>query len=472
MPNTNNIERVLRPNDKTPILAKQYGLTPRWFPLAHHPTQQAFLHSRKRFIIVVKGRRAGGTEIGKRKLLLRALLGSKYHDPRFFCGAPTHQQATRIFWKDLKAMVPRKWIRHISESEKSITLVTGAEIWVTGLDKPERIEGTSWDGCIVTEVANVRREGWEENIRPALMDRSGWAILESAPEGRNHFYELNRSAEQEMREYGNQSAWEAFHWRSESVLPLYGQAQEVIEARRHMDPLTYEQELGAAFINFQGRAYYAFQQNLHCASLTYDPNKPLIFGFDFNVEPGVAVVMQEQRLPPPAGQMGTAVIGEVYIKRNSNTELVCDKLYEKYRDHQGTIICDGDATGGARHTSQTTGTDWDLIRKKLLDYFGNRVSIRVPSTNPPVRDRVNAVNSRLMSVDGGIQMMVNPDMAPHVVLDLEGVTRDASGDIDKSKHKDDGLTHISDAIGYYVHRRFPVRASTADSLDVDTLLAA
>jgi len=46
--------------------------------------------------------------------------------------------------------------------------------------------------------------------------------------------------------------------------------------------------------------------------------------FDFNVSPGVAVIGQEQMLP--SGMQGTAIIGEVYIPRNSNTVKVCNKI--------------------------------------------------------------------------------------------------------------------------------------------------
>ena len=435
---------------------KQFGLTPRWTPMAQHDEQQAFLHSAHRFITLPKGRRSGGTEMSKRIMIHRAVLGSEYPDPRYFLGAPTHQQAVRIFWKDVKAFLPPEWVRRVSESDKYVELITGAEIWVTGLDKPERIEGTPWDGCAITEFANVRGRAWEENIRPALADRAGWAILESAPEGRNHFFELDRIAKAMQKKEGPRSAWGAYHWRSESVLPLYGRGAEIAEAKRDMDPMTYEQEFGASFINFEGRAYYTFDERLHCAKLEYDPRQPLIFCFDFNVEPGVACVCQEMLLPPPAGQVGTGVIGEVYIQRGSNTPKVCDELYELYKDHQGAIVCYGDPTGGARASSQTEGTDWDLIRGKLLDSFGRRVTYRVPKGSPSVRGRVNALCSRLLSVDGGVRLMVDPMKAPHMVLDLEGVSRTSDGDIDKGKHKDDGLTHLSDSLGYYVVYKFPV----------------
>lgn len=53
--------------------------------------------------------------------------------------------------------------------------------------------------------------------------------------------------------------------------------------------------------------------------------------------------------------------------------------------------------------------------------------------------------------------MVDPQHAPQTVKDFEGVRllEGGSGEIDK-KH-DPKLTHVTDAIGYYVARAYPVR---------------
>jgi hypothetical protein len=71
----------------------------------------------------------------------------------------------------------------------------------------------------------------------------------------------------------------------------------------------------------------------------------LSFAFDFNVEPGVAVVIQEQQLLN--GLQGTAVIGEVWIPRASSTPAVCRKLAADWGNHAGPVRIYADATGGA-----------------------------------------------------------------------------------------------------------------------------
>lgn len=439
----------------------------RYYPLRPYPPAQlAYARSRHRFNVVPAGRRSGKTERAKRKLVRRALSVHELRHaetPRFFAAAPTHAQAKAIYWQDLKALTRPFWAGRPSESELVIRLVTGAEIVVTGLDKPERIEGSPWDGGVLDEYANMRPSAWSENVRPALSDRHGWCDLIGVPEGRNHYYDLYGRATAEQAEHGAASEWGAFSWVSADVLP----APEIEAARRDLDELTFQQEYEASFVNFEGRAYYSFT-DANTARLRdrYDPAQPLIVCLDFNVAPGVAAVAQE--LPLPSGVTGTAVIGEVWIENNSNTPAVCRKLIADWGGHRGRVEVFGDATGGARGTAQVQGSDWDLAKQVLrrgdpsqgLAGFGDRVTFHIPPSNPAERARVNAMNSRCCAADGTRRLLVDPTSAPHVVRDLEGVRtlKGGSGEIDKKA--DPKLTHVSDALGYYVAAQFPVVRNT------------
>ena len=188
----------------------------------------------------------------------------------------------------------------------------------------------------------------------------------------------------------------------------------------------------------------------------------MIFCFDFNVNPGVAVICQEQVFT--SGVEGTGVIGEVWIENNSNTYRVTAELCDQWKNHLGPVYCYGDASGGSRHTSQTEGSDWELIKKGLYRRFPGRYHIRIPGANPSVRARINAVNSRCKAMDGTVRLMVDPAKAPHVVKDLEGTPVTPEGLIDKEK--DSSLSHLSDSIGYYLAERWPVRNRKAGTSDL------
>ncbi len=445
----------------------------RLYPLRYHEKQDAYLNSKTRFNVVPAGRRSGKTEIAKRKVVRQLFTPNEFDDPRYFCAAPTYAQAKAIYWADLKKMIPAPLRARVSETDLCIETILGSEVWVFGLDKPERIEGRPWDGGILDEYGNMKAGAWGENVRPALSDRKGWCDLIGVPEGRNHYYDIALYAQE-----SGDPEWAFFTWFSSDILD----AAEIAAAKRQLDELVYQQEYEASFVNFEGRAYYPFSRLLHCPPTTnplvYDIGRPLIFAFDFNVDPGICAVMQEQILP---GQYerdangllmldrpvwGTGAIGEVWIPRNSNTQAVCRKLVQDWGHHQGRVICYGDASGGARGSAKVQGSDWDIIKAELRPTFGDRLAFKVPAANGPVRSRVNAVNTRLKSRDGTIRLMVCPQRAPHVAKDLEGVVtlKGGSGELDKKSNLE--LTHISDGLGYYVVAEFPISNNKLQTLQI------
>lgn len=393
---------------------------------------------------------SGKSEIvGKRRFVYRAAAGVPCPNPKYFVAAPTRDQVWRLYWNDLKTMtLPfRDPNKPPSESKLIIYLRGNIEIHLLGMDKPERIEGSHWDGGVLDEFANMKKTTWEAHVRPALSTPGrplAWCDFVGVPEGRNHFYDLTQRAKAIEVDEGKRSDWKTYHWVSSDIVA----PEEIAKAKSEMDELVFRQEYEGSFENFSGRAYYNFNSDIHCAKLHYDPRKDLIFCFDFNVDPGVAAVVQEQWFVDPKTQIPiinspcTGIIGEVYIPKNSNTIAVCNKLVEDWGSHQGRVLLYGDPSGGHRATSQIRGTDWDLVKEVLLPVYGDRLVSKVLRRQPSMRARTNAVNSRLMNTLGQARMQVDPRRAPHVVIDFEGVTllEGGSGELDKKSNLE--LTHM------------------------------
>jgi hypothetical protein len=120
-------------------------------------------------------------------------------------------------------------------------------------------------------------------------------------------------------------------------------------------------------------------------------------------------------------------------------------------------LCYGDATGGSGGTAKVDGSDWSLIKQYLRPVFGDKLRFRVDQSNPLERVRVNAVNSRCKSADGQVRLLVSKSGCPNLIKDFEGVRviEGSAGDIDKDA--DPKLTHLTDAIGYYIEKCFPVQ---------------
>lgn len=352
--------------------------------------------------MVPAGRRSGKTEIAKRWLVLNLWRAKEqpkpWPDPRYFAAAPTRDQAKRIFWDDLKRLVPKPWIKNVSESGLCITTRWGAELWVVGLDVAARMEGTPWDGGVIDELANCREGIWGANIRPALSDRQGWAWLIGVPD-RDAPGQVEYKRMVEYAKSGQDPEWDCFSWPSADILP----ASEIESARRQMDPEMFDQEYGGKFVLAGGLAFPTFDQKQHvnASEAIYDPSLPLCLSFDFNVNPFCFGAIQHKR-----GKVRPRIIHEFRLS-DSDTNTACEAFldwYEKLDPKPCALSIYGDASGNARDSTSGV-SDWLIIQKRLKNLSPRFV---VPSSNPPIKDTLNAVRARLKNAANEIGVVINP----------------------------------------------------------------
>lgn len=443
--------------------------TARWWPARLGPKQHGFLHSRADLNVTAAGRRVFKSEAAVRRAV-RFAITTKIPKARGFLCAPTQQQAEDIWWESLLDLIPPWALRSykpINLSDRIVYLWNGSRIRVAGLDKPSRIEGGNWDFGCVTEYGDCKPDIYDAKIEPMVVNLADGAYcdIEGVPEGLNHYFRMKQVIEEQIA--GGASHVAYWHWTTVDHLHLYlgrDEAERKIQnARDRLDPLLFRQEYMGDWVTFTGRIYHGFDRDVHATlPLQYNRDRPLIFAFDFNRKPGVAAVLQEQYLvdhPTIPDGWCTCVIGEVWIPDGSNTSKVAMRLRAEW-EHihtSGEVHIYGDSTGGRSTSSSVEGGDWTLVKAELLPWLGRRLRMKV-STNPHEIDRVNAVNSHLMSASGVARMAFCPINAPRAIDDFEGTrvieTGPNSGRIDKKS--DPLMSHLSDAIGYYVVDRFPI----------------
>ena len=152
-----------------------------------HAQGQVFT-SRKRFRVLVAGRRFGKSYLSCIELLRGAI---ERPGETFFYAAPTYRMAKDIAWKVLKKLVPRAWIKSKNETDLKIELVNGSTIELKGTENAMALRGRSLAGVVLDEAAFMSSDVWFEVIRPALADKQGWALFISTPDGTaSWFYEL------------------------------------------------------------------------------------------------------------------------------------------------------------------------------------------------------------------------------------------------------------------------------------------
>jgi phage terminase large subunit len=80
-------------------------------------------------------------------------------------------------------------------------------------------------------------------------------------------------------------------------------------------------------------------------------------------------------------------------------------------------------------------------------------TVRVKNVHPQIRDRINAVNSRLKNTNEQRMMFIDPK-CKNIIRGLE---RHLYKEGTTQPDKDSGFDHMNDAIGYAVDYLFPIR---------------
>lgn len=196
-----------------------------------------------RFSVLVCHRRFGKT-VGTVIHMLMMALTNKKPAPHYAYVAPFRNQAKMIAWQYLKHYTSTIVGVKVNESDLFVELPSmvkgwpGARLYIIGADHPDALRGTYWDGAILDEYAQIKKEIWDEVIRPALADREGWAVFIGTPKGQDAFYEMYQRAQREP-------SWFSCLYRVDEsgVLPQ----SEIDDMTRDMTDMAIRQELYCDF---------------------------------------------------------------------------------------------------------------------------------------------------------------------------------------------------------------------------------
>ena len=388
--------------------------------------QQKIAKDTARFRVVVAGRRFGKTHLAIRELCYHA------KEPNRECWAvmPTYRQAKQVVWRKLKKQLQElRWIEKVNESELSITLKNNSTISLKGADNYDSLRGVGLDFIVLDEFADISPEAWFETLRPTLSDTGGKALFIGTPKGiGNWAYELFQMPEEDP-----------INWHSYSYTTIDGgrvPQSEIEQAQRDLDVRTFRQEYLATFETFRGRIYYAFERKENVRALDNLNTDVIYTGWDFNIDPMSVVVAVRQ------GD-DLYVIDEIRMY-SSNTQEAVEEVRARYP--RSKIWAYPDPACRQRKTS--AGGSTDLIQLQNAGFV-----VKCPHSHTPVRDRINAVNSRLCGSNGTRHLFV----APKCKHTIEGLERQVYKEGTSTPDKDSGYDHGNDALGYMIDYMFPIR---------------
>jgi hypothetical protein len=391
-------------------------------PLSQAQSQIA--KDRKRFRVVIAGRRFGKTHLAIRELCYHAREPNK----EVWMIAPTYRQVKQIVWKKLKhRLQDLRWAEKINETELTINLKNGSTISLKGADNHDSLRGVGLDFIVLDEFADIAPEAWFETLRPTLSDKQGRAMFIGTPKGMNWAYELYQNNLDDPE-----------NWSSYQFTTLEGgnvPEEEIVQARRDLDERTFRQEYMATFETFAGRVYYSFERIHNVRKCEVEDRSVLYVGMDFNINPMSAVI---------AIRYGDVlhVVDEIALY-SSNTQEAVDEIKSRYP--KSKIWVYPDPASRQRKTSAGGLTDLTILQNAGF-------VVKAPHSHTPVRDRINAVNARLCSTDGKRQLFVDPKCKTTIECLERQIYKEGSSQPDK----DAGYDHSNDALGYMVDYMFPV----------------
>jgi predicted phage terminase large subunit-like protein len=223
--------------------------------------QEEVLGHPARFKIPLWGRRSGKTTLGSISLLtghgpwvadngaMRRSWKGALNGGNMAWVSPTAPMATDT-WQFLKNATVPLWQGNNSaknETFRRIYLPGGGVISVKSADDPDSLRGAGYDGVVLDEFAQMRKEVWTQVLLPTLLDRRGWAIFIGTPKGYNWAHDLYQQAQIEP------DLWKT--WQQPTHLNPLIAPEDIEIMAREMNPTEYAQEILAEFIMGEGTIF-------------------------------------------------------------------------------------------------------------------------------------------------------------------------------------------------------------------------
>jgi hypothetical protein len=367
--------------------------------LSLRPMQGRIFRDRRRFRVVLAGRRGGKTVLGAVELVrgMAEVPGTYYYV------APTYRMAKDIAWDTYKAIIPERWIRKKNEQSLRIDIINGSTLYLKGSEDPDSLRGPALSGVVMDECAFQQEYTWRSVIRPALSDRNGWALFTTtpSPEGTaGWFYELILLLQHgDLADPGLQTLdpeqWSLYEYTSlqGGNIPLH----EIEEARRTLAPEVFEREYEAKIMSNTGLVASCFSMANVDSSVEDDPELPAYFGIDFNNDPLTAICANIVRINGRAAEL--RVFNEIQLK-SATTWDMAEVLNDLYGENRRKIACP-DPTGKRKQTSGIGTSDLQILRRA-------GITVYAPENPYNTADKIRAVNAALRTADGEVHTKIHP----------------------------------------------------------------
>jgi hypothetical protein len=389
--------------------------------------QKEVFTSEARFRVLITGRRFGKTFLALNELAKF----SRYPKKKVWYIAPTFRMCKDIMLDPLvEKMTKHKWISKVNYSDLTITLKNKSIIQLRSSDNFNSLRGVGLDFICIDEFSDVDERAWFEVLRPTLSDKSreGSALFLGTPRGFGN-WSYNLYTRQD-----NDKNWQSFQFTTLDG----GQVSqsEIDQAKNDLDDRTFRQEYMASFEKYSGQIYYNFDREQNVVEEYKTTTNSIHIGVDFNISPMSAVISEVK-------QDDLYVYDEIVIY-SSNTDELVEEINNRYSGKH--IFVYPDPASKQRKTSAGGRTDLSILKNAGYN-------VRVRNAHPLIRDRINAVNTKLKNAKG-VRTLFIANNCKNVIKSIERqIYKEGTSLPDKENNYD----HMNDALGYLVEFLYPIK---------------
>jgi hypothetical protein len=190
--------------------------------------------------------------------------------------APIYSQGKMAFRTFLLAAQRGKAegvFKSVSHSEMRVGFVNGAAMTFKSADNPDNLRGEGLHRVVVDEAARVKREVWEEVLRPAVSDTHGRVLFISTPKGKNWFYELWTRGQDALQP-------EFKSWKFPTADNPKVSTEDIEQARQSLPVDVFNQEYLAEFLENSAGVFRNIQACIGSGREEPLPGKQYFAGLD------------------------------------------------------------------------------------------------------------------------------------------------------------------------------------------------
>jgi hypothetical protein len=331
-------------------------------------------------------------------------------------------------------------------SPKKITLPNGNEIIFYGLDDPEKIKSIS--GITSVWVEEATELNYQDFAQLNLRVRGETANYKQFILSFNPIDELHWLKTEIIDK--NLEDMEVVHTTYKDNHFLDAEYINMLETINKQNEMMYRvYTLGEWGKVATGAEYFKlFKQSKNTGITQYNPDKPLLVSFDFNVNPYVSCSLWQ------VSGTTACMIEEVTLRSPRNTtRAACRHLLEMYPNHETGVFIFGDPAGKARDTrTEQGGNDYSIIAKELAAW---RPQFKIQNKAPSLNMSGQFINECFAN-DAPIKIVIGSH-CKLMIQDLLYLKEDVDGGTLKEKVRDtqtgvsyEKYGHLSDGLRYFI----------------------